>query len=224
MENKPKGCFVSGSFVPPDILSHGRFVPQDVLYVLSRRTFCPAVCFVPPDVLSCRTFCPAVRFVLPDVLSQRMFCPMDVLSLAVMSQDVLSPDVSSLWMFCLWTFCLGIVIRTWTTLKKIYIKLKMKINKDKGHTRGHGYGHEHEHGHFSLRFTPFCFSSLFRFISLRFALLCLVLLCFLFVSLLNSAVLVQTSKTNPTVLLRSGKNVTLILLSFPFNQKRMVHT
>jgi hypothetical protein len=61
------GCFVprmlqyvTGYFVPTDVLSAGRFVPPDVL---SRRMFCPSGCFVPPDVLSLRTFCPSGRFV-----------------------------------------------------------------------------------------------------------------------------------------------------------------
>jgi hypothetical protein len=87
VENKPKGCYVSGRFVTPDVLSAGRFFH--------------------PDVLSRWTFYPAGHFVPPDVLSLRMFCPKDLMTLAVLSLDVLSQDVLSCCTFCLWTFCLG---------------------------------------------------------------------------------------------------------------------
>ncbi len=59
IDNRPKGCFVSGRFVPPDVLS-----PQ---------TFCLHRCFVPTDVLSLRMFCPYGRFV-PWTLCLRLFC------------------------------------------------------------------------------------------------------------------------------------------------------
>jgi hypothetical protein len=57
--DRPKGCFVSGRFVPTD--------------VLSRRTFCLYGRFVPTDVLSLRMFCPYGRFV-PWTLCLRLFC------------------------------------------------------------------------------------------------------------------------------------------------------
>jgi hypothetical protein len=44
--------YVSGRFVPPDVLSHGCFVSG---------------CFVSTDVLSVRMFCPTGRFVPPDI-------------------------------------------------------------------------------------------------------------------------------------------------------------
>jgi hypothetical protein len=63
IEYKPKGCFVSGCFVPIDILSAGRFVPPDVL---SCRTFCPM------DVMSLAVMLPDI--LSPDVFSRRTFC------------------------------------------------------------------------------------------------------------------------------------------------------
>jgi hypothetical protein len=78
IEYKPKGCYVSGRFVPTDVLS--------------------ARCFVPPEVLSLRTFCPT-DVMSPADVSGRFF------SECFVPTDVLSPDVLSLWMFCLRTFC-----------------------------------------------------------------------------------------------------------------------
>jgi hypothetical protein len=74
IENKPKGCFVSGCFVPLDVLSLWTFVPMDVL---------SAGCFVPQNILSLWTFCPT------DVMSPAVLSP------NVVSPDVLSPDVLS---------------------------------------------------------------------------------------------------------------------------------
>ncbi len=67
--NKPKGCFVSRRFVPPDVFSPRMFCLPDVL---SRRTFCPYGRFVPRmlclrllchRMLCLRTFCSSGRFV-----------------------------------------------------------------------------------------------------------------------------------------------------------------
>jgi hypothetical protein len=97
LKRDPDGRFVTGCFVPMDVLSprtfcpHGCFVPTDVLsarcYVTGRFVLpdiLSAECFVRTDVSSCRTFCPAGRFV-----------PSDVLSTDVLSPDVLSPDILS---------------------------------------------------------------------------------------------------------------------------------
>jgi hypothetical protein len=75
IENKPKGCFVSGRFFPPDVLSPWTFCLPDVLY---RWTFCPYGHLVPTDVLSHRHYVygcyVAGRFVSGH------FVPLDVLS------------------------------------------------------------------------------------------------------------------------------------------------
>jgi hypothetical protein len=54
------GCFVSGCFVPMDVLRSQMFCLLDVFPC---RMFCPAGHF------PCRTFCPTGRFVPPDVFS-----------------------------------------------------------------------------------------------------------------------------------------------------------
>ncbi len=59
IDNRPKGCFVSGRFVSTD--------------VLSPRTFCLYGRFVPTDVLSLWMFCPYGRF-FPQTLCLRLFC------------------------------------------------------------------------------------------------------------------------------------------------------
>ncbi len=79
IENKPKGSFVSGRFVPPDIMSPRTFSPLEAWFLW---TFCPSRRFAPPDVLSHECYVSgrydsgrifSGRFVPPDVFL-RTFC------------------------------------------------------------------------------------------------------------------------------------------------------
>jgi hypothetical protein len=80
IENKPKGCFVSGRFVPPNILSPQTFGLPDILFL---RMFCLYGRFVPKDVLSHRRYVSGC-FVSGRFVSRR-FVPTDVLSPKVSS-------------------------------------------------------------------------------------------------------------------------------------------
>jgi hypothetical protein len=80
------GSFVSGRFVPPDVVYECYVAGCFSLDVLSLRTFCPSGCFVPGRFVS-QTFYPIGHFVPPDVLSQDVLTP-DVLYGYHLSRDL----------------------------------------------------------------------------------------------------------------------------------------